>query len=196
MLTRVISRIVLVAVCGCLGLESSLLIKSTQAAIPQVQAQGTGASIRVVPLLVNDLIYDPWNQTIYASVPSRAGMYANSVVPINPETGAIGNPIAVGNDPRRMALSDDGQFLYVGLDGEGAIRRINIASQSAELRFRLDQYAFLLANSISVMPGQPRTIAVSRREIACCPTPQSVAIYDDGIARAKAWKRDARNIRA
>lgn len=187
MLMQIIPRIAIATLCGCLVVECLRIAnKSSQAANAHLQATETENNIRVVPLLANDLIYDPWNQTIYASISSRAGIYGNSVVPINPETGAVGNPIAVGKDPRRMALSDDGQFLYVGLDGEGAIRRINIASQSAELRFRLDEYEFLLVNSISVMPGQPRSIAVSRRGTSCCPSLQGVAIYDDGVARAKA----------
>src|SRR5438477_6676539 len=140
MLKRVISRVLLVALCGCLGVECLLLVNnSAHTANPQE----TDANIRVVPLMVNDLIYDRWNQTIYASIPSRGGISANSVVPLNPETGTLANAIPVGIDPRRMALSDDGQFLYVGLDGEGAIRRTNIASQSPELRFPLSNSAQL-----------------------------------------------------
>jgi hypothetical protein len=186
MLTRVIFRVSVIAVCGCLGTAGPLSAKNSVNTVgSQVQAPAIEANIRVVPLLVNDLIYDPWNQTIYASVPSRAGTYGNSVVLINPETGALVKTIPVGTEPRRMALSDDGQFLYVGLDGEGAIRRIDIASQSAGLRFPLSSSAQLIANSISVMPGQPRSIAVSRRELHCCPSLQGVAIYDDGVARTK-----------
>src|SRR5438309_4548406 len=91
--------------------------------------------IRPVSLPTNDLVYDPITRRIYASVPSSAGSIGNSVTAIDPVTGQVGPSTFVGSEPGKMALSDDGQYLYVALDGAAAVRRFNLAQQKAELQF-------------------------------------------------------------
>lgn len=91
-----------------------------------------------VPILANNLIYNPSNQLLYASVPSADGpTYGNSIVSIDPATGALGNPIWVGSEPNHLALSSDGTTLWVGLDGAGAVREVNLVTQTAGLQFGL-----------------------------------------------------------
>src|SRR5688572_30652369 len=79
---------------------------------------------RSLSLPTNDLVYDPHSGRLYASIPGSAGADGNSVVPIDPATGAVGTPIPVGSEPGKLALSDDGRYLYVGLNGENAVRRV------------------------------------------------------------------------
>ena len=93
--------------------------------------------IRTINLPANNVIYDPYDGMLYASVPGSAGANGNSIVPINPVTGAIGASVFVGSEPNRMAISDDGHYLYVGLDGAGAVRRFNLLTQQADIQFSL-----------------------------------------------------------
>ena len=68
-----------------------------------------------------DIAFDKNSNMLFASVSSSANVYPNSIVPINVATGQIGTPIFVGNAPNRIEISDDGTFLYVGLDNNGLI---------------------------------------------------------------------------
>ena len=136
--------------------------------------------VRQLALPTNDLIYNPQNQLIYASVPSTVGANGNSVTRINPETAEVGPSVFVGSEPGRLALADDNQTMYVGLNGAGAVRRLDVSAQTAGLQFSLGNGSDgpYKATDIAVMPGSPGTVAVSRAF-------GGTAIYDDGVARAQ-----------
>src|SRR5262249_426415 len=74
-------------------------------------------TIRQLSLSANDLVYDPVTKRIYASLGSSAGANSDSIAVIDPVTGAVGPFIPVGSNPGKIAISDNGQNLYVGLDG-------------------------------------------------------------------------------
>ena len=126
-----------------------------------------------------DLIYDTNGQTMYASVLGNPG----AVVPINPLTATVGTAISVGHDPVKLARSDDGQFLYVGLDGTNDVQRVNLSTQSVNLTFSLGNAALgpIFAEDIEVLPGAPQSVAISRRYKGFSPRHTGVAIYDDGV---------------
>jgi sugar lactone lactonase YvrE len=137
--------------------------------------------IKQVSIATNDLAYSQTTKMLYASVPSSGGSKGNSITAINPATGDIGTSVFVGSEPNRLALSDDGQTMYTGLDGAASVRRFDIATQTAGLQFYLGNSSFdgpNRATDISVMPGSPGTVAVSR-------SLKDVAIYDDGVQRAQ-----------
>jgi sugar lactone lactonase YvrE len=140
------------------------------------------ASIRQVPLRTNDLVYSAQSQQIYASVPSAAGANGNSVTRLNPETGEIGASLFVGSEPTRLALADDGQTMYVGLSGAGAVRKLDVSAQTAGVEFRLgsgfSSNIPLLPEDIAVMPGSPGTVAVSKLG-------GGLTVYDEGAPRAQ-----------
>src|SRR5919199_4527705 len=115
--------------------------RSSVAAPAPLQA-GDVSSVRQLSLLAKDLVVDPNTQTIYASLPSGAGASGNSITPINPATGAVGTPVFVGSEPGKMAISGDGQFIYISLDGAAAVRRFDVASQTAGLQFSLGNDSF------------------------------------------------------
>jgi sugar lactone lactonase YvrE len=140
--------------------------------------------VRQIPLLANDLIYSAQSQQLYASVPSAAGAKGNSVTRLNPETGEIGPSIFVGSEPTRLALADDGQTMYVGLSGAGAVRKLDVSAQTASLKFNLGNSNFdgpLLPDDIAVMPGSPGTVAVSKFRSG----DGGATIYDEGVPRTQ-----------
>jgi hypothetical protein len=134
----------------------------------------------------NDIVYDPVRQQIYASVASTDPSRGNTVTVINPATGAIVSSVFVGSEPRKLAMSDDAQFLYVALDGAAAVRQVDLATMTAGLQFPLGADSFLglfYVEDMEVLPGAPNSVAVSRRNQGFSPRHQGVAIYDDGVKR-------------
>src|SRR5690348_501631 len=87
--------------------------------------------IRQVDLQTKDIVYDPVTKKIYASVPGTGGTRANSITTIDPVTGAIGPSVFIGSEPGRLALSDRSKYLWVALDGSNAVRRFDLATQTA-----------------------------------------------------------------
>lgn len=152
---------------------------------------GTSSALALttfLPVPANDLVYNPANQLLYASVPSSGGpALGNSVVSIDPYTGNLGTPIFVGSEPGRMALSSDGGTLWVGLNGASAVRKIDLATQTPGLQIALGNSQFNgpnIAQALAVMPGQPDTIAVATGAQFGGST-TVITIYDSGVARAK-----------
>jgi hypothetical protein len=135
---------------------------------------------------VSDIVYDAVSQRIYAAVRTNPG----SVVPINPVDGALGTPIVVGRNPVKLALSADGQFLYVGFEaavgGASEVQRINLTTtQAVDLTIPLGTGTFgpRFAEDIHVLPGSPGTIALSLRNFGVSPRHEGVAIYDGATIR-------------
>ncbi len=147
-----------------------------------------GVEVRPLLLPAHDLVYDRVTRRIYASVPSSAGAIGNSVVGIDPETGAVGPPIFVGSEPGKLALSGDGRALYVALDGAGAVRRVDLGAQSAGLQFSLGNDPSngpLLVEDMEVLPGAPEAVAIARRNEGFTPRHEGVAVYDNGVMRPR-----------
>jgi hypothetical protein len=67
-------------------------------------------TVTVLTLPANDLAYDRRSDTIYASVPSRAGVLGNRIATIDPDLGELGPSVFVGSEPSPLATSDDGEF--------------------------------------------------------------------------------------
>jgi trimeric autotransporter adhesin len=112
-----------------------------------------------VALDANDIVFDPFTRQLYASVPSTATQVAgNSIVAIDPASGALGSPIAIGSEPTRMSISDDGQYLYTVLSGTNEVRRLDLPTLTLGTRFTPvggvpAAPAPYAAEDVSVMPG-------------------------------------------
>ncbi|MBT9333263.1 beta strand repeat-containing protein [Paracidobacterium acidisoli] len=134
---------------------------------------GGGVS-QITPLTIYDLVnvptsgllFDPYAQSLYATVPSTAiSITGNSVVKINPATGAVGTPVAVGSQPTVMAETTDGDYLYIGLSGSNSLAKFNLLNQSltATIPLSLTQSGStsnVTATSLVAMPGSDTTLAV------------------------------------
>lgn len=141
--------------------------------------------VRVISLATKDLVYDPVSQRIYASVPNRSSQLANTVTVIDPSTGRIGPSIFVGNDPGKLAISDNGQYLYVALNGEGRVQRVNLTTFTLGPSFALPAPGCGLFSKVSdmeVLPANPLLIAILRT-YDCSPPGIAVEIYENGARR-------------
>ena len=131
---------------------------------------------------------NPVNGLLYVSVPSSAGSpYGNSVVSVDPATGIIGKPIAVGSEPGKLAISSDGTTAWVGLDAASAVRRIDLTTGTAGMQFSLGGntglYAFPpIVHAIAVLPGTKDSIVVSYMNNYYL-YDDEVVIFDNGVPR-------------
>jgi hypothetical protein len=148
----------------------------------------------------NDMVWDPLNQLFYVSVPSSASTNANSVCILNPATYAITRCIG-GSEPNVLAISDDSQFLYVGMDGTNTVQRYILPALTPDIDFSVGTDPYdgpYFALDIQVAPGTPHTIAVSRGIKNLEPdTEGGIAIYDDGVQRptiAQGWGTNYRQL--
>lgn len=136
-------------------------------------APGGGAS-QILPLTIyavvnvpaSGLLFDPYSQQLYATVPGTAtNLTGNSVVTINPFTGAVGTPVNVGSEPTVMAETTDGNYLYIGLSGADSLAEFDLLHQSlkATIPLAFTQYgstSSVTATWLAAMPGSDTTLAV------------------------------------
>jgi hypothetical protein len=106
----------------------------------------------------------PSRGLLYASIPASATANPNTVIAINPATGATQTPIAVGNDPRALAVSDDGSFLFVAAQGDEVIQRINLSTGLVDRTFPYPTNSLVLSRPFNAtmltVPGSPKSLLV------------------------------------
>jgi uncharacterized repeat protein (TIGR01451 family) len=132
-------------------------------------------SVRITALGARDLAYDQIARRLYATVADTNS--TGRVAVINPETGYIEGDIPVATAPKRLALSDNGQYLYVSFVGTNRIQRIHLASKAVDFEFSPPTSHPL--TEMVCLPNQPHALAISCLEY----TGNYVAVLDDGIAR-------------
>jgi hypothetical protein len=128
------------------------------------------------------LTYDPFGQRLFASIPASAASHANSVAIIDPSSANVLSYISVGNDPHRMAVSDDGKYLYVGLNGNHAVQRINLTSGLIEKTLALPvdpTYGQLIVADIKAVPGAPKSFVAALFRVAVSPPEEGIALFND-----------------
>jgi hypothetical protein len=131
-------------------------------------------------LATKDLAYSPLTQRLYAATPAT-----NSVREIDPFTGTLLRSLFVGSQPNKLAVSDTGSHLYVGLDGAAQVARINLATFTVDLQFPIGtdpSFGPFLAHDLAVQPGNPNVLAVVRKTATLSGT-GGVAVFESGVMR-------------
>ncbi|MGB9492856.1 MAG: IPT/TIG domain-containing protein [Terriglobales bacterium] len=134
------------------------------------------ATVKTLDLPANQIIYDPYAQLIYASLPSSYGPNGNSIAVIKPQTGKVVGYHYVGSEPHQLALSTDSQYLYVGLDGSGSVQRFILPNFTPDIEVSLGagyDGGMNVATSLQVSPSSDHTWAVAQNSSSCC--------YDYGV---------------
>ncbi|HEY0758989.1 MAG TPA: IPT/TIG domain-containing protein [Acidisarcina sp.] len=155
------------------NIDASEVASYGWAAVTVANPSPGGGVSQVAPLTIyallnvpaNAIAFDPFTRNLYAALPSTSTpLTGNSLVAIDPATGKIGTPIAVGSEPNVLAETSDGNYLYIGLSGADSLGRFNLLTQSldATIPIYLAQYSQggVAAASIAAMPGSDSTIAI------------------------------------
>lgn len=155
---------------------------------------GTSTPIAATPYVSianNSMVYNPADGLFYLSIPSSAGApYGNSVVSVDPVSGALGTPIFVGSEPDRLAISSDGSVLWVGLDGGSSVRRVNLTTKTAGYSFNLGGNAGVYNSppkvvALAALPGSPDSVVVAATSSGSFNNP--LQIFDSGVPRASSF---------
>jgi len=143
-----------------------------------------GNALISVPLVHNDLVYDALRNVLYASLPGSA-QNGNSIAVIDPASGAVVRTIAVGSEPKKLALSGDDQYLYVSLTGSGSVARVNLTTMATDLQFSLGNgtYGPNYAADLAVLPGAPASVAVVEAATGISPSYIGIALFDGATMR-------------
>jgi len=154
-------------------------------------AQSVAASVLALPQTANDIVWDNTRSMFFVSVGTTVEM-------INPETAQVVSTIPIGNLANQIAVSGDGQFLYVSVDSTafpdstlGTINRYQIQSQSLDLQIPLGQNTggntLRDALALVVLPGAPSSILVAT-------TDSQLIVFDGAVARPGKASLNARSL--
>ena len=139
-----------------------------------------------IPLSANDIVFEPYTRQIYASISASAPSNPNTIVTVDPEKQTVGEFVPIGNNPDRLAVSDDGKFLYAGLDGDHAVRQFDILTGKSGSLTPLPNDPFfgnfLVAGEIHTVPGRSQDYVVSLR-LQGSPPQAGVSLVTNGVQR-------------
>ena len=141
-------------------------------------------TVLTLDLPANDLAWDPFAKVIYASLPSSYGVNGNSIAVINPTTGAVTYHF-VGSEPNQIALSGNGNFLYVGLNGSSSVQRFILPAFTPDIEIKLNTNSQqLVAGAIAVSPTNAHFFAVFPQGSECCSNQGPIEFFDDATLLA------------
>lgn len=151
---------------------------------------------KVLEIQARDVAWDATRSRFFVSVdgydPIDPGR-PSSIVMVNPETGQVEDSIPVMDTPDRLAVSDDGKYLYVSITAKGIVRRYNLPDLSPDLDIPLAAVGLAgesaVALTIATLPGKPQSIIVGRWYSSGRRNPDGgvgyadVAVYDGSFPR-------------
>ena len=114
--------------------------------------------LRTLPLpYANDIVWDATRSRFFVA----SGL---NVLLVNPETAQIEDTLYIGATPSRVAISSDGQFLYVAIGSQAVVNRYQVANHAltsqillgTDAQGRRKMPAYMVA-----LPGQPDSVLLA-----------------------------------
>ena len=176
-ISRVVAAVAVVA--------SATVVVSAAAPAHPVAAADAVYSVRT-DLVVRDVVYDPWRDLLYASVDQTDPVHPNQVVTIDPLTWDIVATASLGTIPSEMDLSDDGAALFVGIDGQSAVKKVALPDFTVVWTHSIGTYQSFAPphiGDVRALPGSSDVVAVSRRLPGISPEHAGIVIIDSTGAR-------------
>jgi hypothetical protein len=140
-----------------------------------------------VSVLAADVVADDPRALLYVAVPAAASANASSVAIVDPVNATITAYVPVGFDPGRLALSDEGSYLYVAERNGPHIARLALPGMTLDATIVLPNDVHGQVTwpvDVKVQPGAPKTIAVGRDfKDDTQFQGDGIVIYDDTTAR-------------
>lgn len=182
---------VLAADVAGVGVDQVAVSANSQVSAPETFLVGSTGGAGYAELEIdqqsNGMVYDPVNQVIYLSVPGNAPTNGNTISVISLAMGMITSSAFAGSEPDAIAISDDSQFLYAGIDGSSKVQRFKLPSLDTDISYSLGRSSFFgpnVALDLQVAPGAPHTTAVSLGNFGFSPEAQGgIVIFDDSTPR-------------
>lgn len=149
---------------------------------------GVDYTEQTLALSIAGLVWDAQRGMLYAIIPSYSAQYPNTLAQINPITATVVATTqlngGVGHiEPGTLAVSDDGNYLYVAVsDASGltdSVERIRTSDLGLDLQITLA--ADNLVSTIREAPGEPHVLAID-----LAPPSPGIYIYNDAVATGPA----------
>jgi hypothetical protein len=151
-------------------------------AVPQPLAAIDTWSMATIPLPSTDVAYDATRDVLLVTVPSSHASLGNSLVELDPETGALGRHVWVGSEPSRIALTDDGSAAFVSFAVASEVVRVDLTSFEVDDRIDLGFGELgrpVAAQDLDTLPGRNDAVVVALVQIGSS-TGSGVRMYVDG----------------
>jgi hypothetical protein len=128
--------------------------------------------------------WDSANQQLYGTT-VNGGTNPNSLVQINPVTGAIGPALAFPAPLTLLAISSDGQYAYVASKDQPTVNRVELPWLISDLQIPLGsgQNGANTVYQMALAPGAPQTLAISFDANGAAEYTAGVAVFDGAIER-------------
>jgi hypothetical protein len=133
-----------------------------------------------------DLGFDHTRQRFYIPSGKERITTDGAIISYDPAAHAVANIVTAGDPtPGKMAVSYDGQFLYVVLADKNSIKRFRLPDLVSDQQFSLgsDPNGLFQIEDIVPVPGSPQSVALVRTVAG---QQGGVAIYDNGVPRPTA----------
>ncbi len=140
-------------------------------------------SVLTVPLAAEDLGYDPAGDTVYTTIPAGARNRANTLTPIDPYSGQLGESITIGIRPSAMVISDNGEIIHAVVEDGHAVQVYDVLNKRLGPKFWMSQTepANVSVNSIQAVSGRADAVVLTRRFVHVSPSTAGSGIYVQGV---------------
>jgi len=145
-------------------------------------------SVGTIRLNAASLVYHPGAGRLYASVSNLLSAWKNTIVEIDPRDGSV-QPVLFANQPSKLALSSDGEYLYAATEGDVGIQRFHLPSRTTNSSFYVRDPAAPLdiyIRDLAVVPGDPARLAVATGPRNTLVSGHEVKLYTNGVAAPNA----------
>ncbi len=129
-------------------------------------------TVTELALPTTDIAWDKFSGRIFASAPNADWLLGNSIIALDPLSGNFDPRIPMAVEPAKLAVADNGQYLYAGINSDNSIQRVNLAARAADLKFPT---GLNYVADMAVLPGSPQAVAVTAHT--------TFAVYDNGVMR-------------
>jgi len=132
-------------------------------------------------------VYDPANGLIHAITSATSSSYPQSLISIDPATAQVVASTPLSSVPWTLAVSADGQYLYVMATAMGSpVQRYTVSGLVPDLSIPLSSSGY--AQGLSVSSASPTTIAVtSMVTVGNNPSQSQLQIFDGATPRANSF---------
>jgi hypothetical protein len=126
---------------------------------------------------------------LYVATSGYSLFRPNSVVALDPVSGAVKSAAFAGSEPSTLAVSDNCSMIYAGLEESTGIARINTTTHAIDGVIPLatnPEFGLVTARSLAVLPGFPRSVAAATkgRGGGCLAVDSDVRVFDGETMRA------------
>ncbi|MEM8984112.1 MAG: hypothetical protein AAGC71_13860, partial [Pseudomonadota bacterium] len=155
---------------------SGLAPTDTQTCLPETATTVEGATFTRVPCNFADVVFDSTSNRIFLTTQTEnQAATGNSITVYDGTTLDRTNTVFIGDDPRRLSLSADGQSLFVSFLDDARIAEFDINALLVNRRIPLPPVAEAFQSSLGVRDRVINELAASSI------TPSGVAAaYNDG----------------